>query len=291
MQIRTISRTAVLVVALLFASLGLTQTVSAVEGESITLSPSSKPYKLKAGETIKDSLIVINDGTIGYNFKVYTTPYSVKNSSYEPDYLSSTATSDVQTWVRFDQQTLYLEPGARTEITYTINVPTDAAPGGHYGVLFAETQPTQGQQIARKKRVGAIVYATIDGQYVQAGKEIRTNLGFLQIGGTITGQLTVENTGNTDFTMTNGMTIKNVFGAEVYKQSNERIILPKTTRDIPIEWANGAQLGLYRVQAFSEILGKKTNHDQWVLVAPVWFLAVSLVMLGLIIFGIVRRFR
>lgn len=291
MQIRTISKIAVLVIALLLTSLGLSAPARAIEGESITLSPSSKPYKLKAGETIKDSLIVINDGTVGYNFKVYATPYSVKNSSYEPDYLTSTTSSDVQTWIKFDQQTIYLDPGGRTEVSYTVKVPADAAPGGHYGVLFAETQPAKSEQIARKKRVGAIVYATVDGQYVQAGKEIRTNIGFLQLGGTISGLLTVENTGNTDFTMKNGLVIKNIFGSEVHKQTNEQIILPKTTRDIPLEWINGSQLGLFRVQAFSEILGKKTNHDQWVLVAPVWFLVVTIVVVGLIIFGLFKRFR
>ncbi len=290
MKIRFSTMIAVLVGVLLSTFLN-GPTVRAVEGESITISPASKPYKLKAGEVIKDKLTVINDGTVGYMFKVYAAPYSVKNRSYEPDYSTTTPNADLQTWVRFDQQSVHLEPNERTEISYTVTVPTDATPGGHYGVLFAETQPQQSEQIARKKRVGTIVYATIQGQYVQAGKELSTTISPLQIGGPVSGMLTVENTGNTDFTMTNSMTAWNIVGSEVYKKSHTRIILPKTTRDIPVKWENGPELGIFRIETTTDILGKQVAHQHWVLVAPIWFLITVFAVLGLFAFWIVRRIR
>ncbi|MEB0161191.1 hypothetical protein, partial [Pseudomonas sp. AH2 (2023)] len=79
-----------------------------------------------------------------------------------------------------------LNPGENVEVPYTISVPADATPGGHYSVIFAETQVAEDTgQIARKKRVGAIVYATVDGDYIMSGRQISGSIDWLQLGGPV----------------------------------------------------------------------------------------------------------
>lgn len=267
-------------------------TAHAEEGESIVLSPSSKKIAIDAGGTIKDSLTVINNGTVSYDFKVYASPYSVKNGTYEPNFTAKTGNADLYTWASFEKSTYTLNPGENIEVPYTITVPADAAPGGHYGVLFAETQADENTgQIARKKRVGMIVYATVNGDYISAGKQIGAKIDWLQLGGPITASLSVENSGNTDYEMTELLQIKNVFGGTVYENSKERIILPKTTRDINLAWTGGPIMGLYNVKVESKILDKVTTKQSWVLLMPMWVLVLSILAIFGIIYAVFRRRR
>lgn len=249
----------------------------AIEGESIVMSPTSKPYKLDAGMTRKDSFIILNDGTSRYTFKVYASPYFVKNSAYEADFETKAPNADAYQWVTFDQKRYELKPGEKVEVSYTVSVPRDAAPGGHYGVLFAETEvdPAKTSQIGRQKRVGMIIYATVNGDYIQQGRQIEVRVDPIQIGYPLSGMMTVENTGNTDFTMKKTLQIKNIFGSTVYDKTLEHIILPKTTRDLPLTWENGAWLGWYNVHTESVILGKSVTYDQLVFIAPAWFIIAA----------------
>lgn len=285
--------TAGLIVALLFACAGLARPVTAIDGESIVMSPASKPIKVDAGQVVNDHVMIINDGTTGYTFKVYATPYSIKNSSYEGDFDSKVGNSDAYQWVTFEKTEYHLEPGQRVEVPYRVSVPNDAASGGHYGVIFAETQPmaSQQSQIARKKRVGMIMYVTIKGDYVEAGREVGVRIDPIQIGYPLSGTMTVENTGNADFTMGKTLRIKSIFGGTLYESTLEHIILPKTTRDIALTWDKGAWIGWYNVTTESNILGKKMTHDQLVFIAPPWFMIVAVAVPGGVGYLVVRRFR
>lgn len=277
--------------ALLVCSAFLGGDANAVQGESITMSPAAKPYKIKAGERLNDSLTIINDGTVPYVFKVYTAPYSVKNSSYDPDFETIKANTDAHTWLAFPKKEWKLKPGEKVDVSYTVSVPADAAPGGHYGVIFAETQPEKNEQIARKKRVGAIVYATVEGEFSESGRQVSSTISPLQIAWPLSATMVVENTGNTDFMMREAMIVKNVFGSEVYKKIGDRRVLPKTTRDIALQWEGGAWLGVYNVKTESEILGQKTTNSSWVFIAPLWFFGVVIALVGALLFFGVRRLR
>lgn len=281
-----------LFVALLAVSALGVNSVRAIEGESIVLSPASKRLNATAGEKVNGTLKVINDGTSSYDFAVYASPYSVANGSYTPNYDEKKANADLYTWVTFEKKRYTLNPGENIEVPYTIQVPADAAPGGHYGVLFAETEVANENsgQIARKKRVGSIVYATVKGDYITAGRQVSANIDWLQLGGPITATLSVENTGNSDFVMTELIQVKNVLGGTVYEKSNERIVLPKTTRDINLSWVDGPIMGLYNVKVESKVLDKVTTTTSWVLLMPMWILVVMvLAIIGIIYWAFRRR--
>lgn len=282
-----------LAIALLGFSLFSFVPARAIEGESIVLSPASNRIQVDAGETLKDTFKVINDGTQAYDFVVYASPYSVADKTYTPNYDEKKPNADLYTWVTFDKREFTLNPGETVDVPYTIDMPSDAAPGGHYSVLFAETQVAEEDsgQIARKKRVGAIVYATVSGDYITAGKQVSANIDWLQLGGPVTATVTVENTGNTDFTMTEYIQIKNVLGSKVYEQSNEKVMLPKTTRDMQLSWKSGPIMGIYNVKVETKILDKIETTSSWVLLMPMWILVLSILATVGIIYWAIRSRR
>ncbi len=273
-------KTAALALGLLFAC-ATTTVASVVQGQSILLSPTSKQLKLDAGTVKTGSFTILNNGTEGYSFKVYAAPYSVANGSYTPNFSNEVANADIHKWVRFDKTEYHLEPDQKAEVAYTIDVPSDAAPGGHYGILFAETQSTPGQGgIKTNKRVGAILYTTVNGDYIEAGKEVETAISGFQIGYPLQGRTTIENTGNTDFAARSIFRVHSIFGGTLYEEDKEFIILPKTTRDIPLTWHDGNWLGWYNVEVQTTVFQKTTTHNTLVFIAPAWFIIVAAVVVA-----------
>lgn len=246
--------------------------------ESITLSPTSKTYKVDPGQTFEDTLTVLNDGDTAYDFTVYTAPYSVNNSAYEPNFTSTVANADAYTWIQFKQVTWHAEAHETIKIPYTVYVNKKASPGGHYGVLFAETQPASGSEgaatLGRKKRVGAILYATVSGDVKLSGNVASTRINWFQTKAPLTGTSSVNNTGNSDFTTTVNYQVADVFGAVKYSFKGEYAVLPSTTRDITLSWADTPWFGLYKVRVTTTFLDQSKTAESYVLVMPIWLLVL-----------------
>lgn len=283
----------------LLLSMGATQLAAAATtqmqatNESITLSPVSQHYKLDAGQSVSDELTIINDGDVGYTFSLYASPYSVNDENYEPDFSSERKNTDVDNWVEFDKDSYYIQAGQTLKVGYTITVPKNASPGGHYGVLFAETEATKltgGTGVERKKRVGAIIYATVNGTYESGGKLVNLTVPALQFGPPLFSELTVQNTGNSDFATVMSFVVRDAFGAKKYESSKDYQILPDSSRKIRAEWPQAAEFGLYKVTASAQFLDQDAAKTSYVLVAPVWIYLIGVIgLLAVVIYFIQKR--
>lgn len=287
-----------LLAGLLFSLISVSGAWAAEDGngrESIALSPVKKDYKFDAGSSHADSITVINDGAVTYSLKVYASPYSVTGESYEPDFFTTRKNTDIESWVKFGQSTYKLEPGKSVTVPYTIVVPADATPGGHYGVIFAETQPSPGQRetssVERKKRVGALLYATVNGTYEMGGtfKGVRTP--GLQFSSPLKSELNVENTGSSDFDVNTVFAVSDIFGSRKYTDTKEYRLLPQTERKIQLAWPKSPGFGLYEVTVSAKFLDKQTTMTSYVLMAPIAFYMVFVIglLVGVIYFVQKRR--
>lgn len=285
----------VMLAVAVFCSFYLVQNASAqnVANESITLSPVSSKYKIDAGTSVNDKLTVVNDGKVAYDFIVYSRPYSVTNEKYEPNFTNTPKNADAYGWVRFEKTKFHIEAGSTIEVPYTVSVPKQAAPGGHYGVIFAETQPTDtqvsGNAVVRKKRVGSILYATVNGQYTTAGNMVSTDIPFWQAQPPLHAESTAKNTGNTDFANDTIFTVKDVFGNTKFKETKQYTILPQTTRKMTFDWTRSSWFGLYKVELEQTVLGKKSTNSGLVLMMPRYLPVLLLVIV--IIGGAYAWFR
>ncbi len=277
--------------ALLFAFTGIAgflgispATAAEPLAESITLSPVSRDYKVDAGKEIEDELTIINDGKTAYDFIVYSRPYSVQSERYDPDFTKVKSNTDVYQWVRLPQAKYHIEPNQTIKVPYTIIVPSSAAPGGHYGVIFAETQPmaeTSGNSVVRKKRVGAIIYANVNGSFINKGEFLGVNLPFWQVQPPMSAELRVKNTGNSDFKDSIRYVVKDIFGNVKYDTVKMYPVLPQTTRRVELAWDKSPWFGLFRVEVSQKFLDKELTKTGYVLMMP-RFLPVALLVLLLI---------
>jgi hypothetical protein len=254
--------------------------------ESITASPSSESFKINAGDTRRDTMLIINDGDVAYDFAVYARPYSVLNELYDPSFSVIKQNTNVHNWVQFEKTKYHLDPGQKATVNYTIKVPADAAPGGHYGVLFAETQQrgigTTG--VARQKRVGNLIYATVNGKYITSGKFDDFILPKWQKRPPFISAARVTNTGNVDFETTVSTVAKDVFGRTKFTYTGDPRVLPATTRRIEMKWDKAPSFGLFNVSQTVNFLGQTHTGSGWVLIAPTWFalLAAAIILMGVV---------
>ncbi|PLS81517.1 hypothetical protein CYG49_01835 [Candidatus Saccharibacteria bacterium] len=250
--------------------------------ETLTLSPSSQPFKVNAGETVTGKMNIINSGDVAYDFTVYARPYSVNDEKYEPNFTDEKPNADVYKWVQFDKTKYSLEPKETAEVTYTVNVPEGAAPGGHYGVVFAETKERElgTTGVARQKRVGQIIYMTVNGQ-VRTGGEIKGFvLPFWQTRPPVLSAARVANTGNVDFEAKVSTIARDIFGRAKFTYTGDPIVLPDTTRLVDMNWEKAPTFGLFKVEQKIEFLDQKHENSGWVLVAPRWFPLIFIVIIA-----------
>ncbi len=259
-------------------------TTHAIEGESITLSPTDKHYALDPGAVVTDTLTIINDGSVPYTFVLYARPYAVKNSDYEPSWDVINKQTDVYSWVKFDKSSYEIDAGKTLKVPYTISVPKNASSGGRYGVIFAQTQPKAGdpQSVIRQKRVGSILYMTVNGNNQLAGELLGTQALPLQTAVPLKTSSQVKNTGNVDFTDSTTLTVRDMFGNQKYFVQRDISVLPGTTRNMHFDWPNSNSFGLYKVTIEHAFIGKKSSTTHVVLMIPLWLMAllVLIVLLG-----------
>lgn len=237
--------------ALIFAG-----TTFAQGDETIIMSPASEQLNLKAGEQTSSKLTVINDGETEYGVKMSSAPFRVQGEEYEKFFDRPQYGEDSSRWVKFSINEFSLKAGERREVGYTVSVPTGAAPGGHYAVLFAETQPAETGTVVRKKRVGELLYMTVDGVLNKSGRVDSWQADFWQTSAPLTSQVRLGNDGNVHYTAKTEIAITDIFGRRKAHLLDESIILPKTLKQIYFDWKEAPGLGLFRVSGSVEYLDR-----------------------------------
>lgn len=292
-------RLVLIAIAVIFlgASLGEAPVAQAQlqSGESMTISPASNKLVVDAGKVVDGKITIVNDGSEGYDFVVYARPYSIIDNQYSsPNFTQVTPTSDVYKWLSFPQTKYRIESGATVTVPYTMRVPADAAPGGHYGVIFAETQPESeqptGSMILRKKRAGSLMYVTVNGEYKLSGQEKPGSIPFWQSLPPLTTTVSAQNDGNTDFASKTRLVVKDIFGTTKYDVKKEFQVLPGTTRTMNLEWAQALWFGFYKVETHQEFLDKSFTREGYVLMMPRFLPILLVVMIGIgIVYAYLRQ--
>ncbi len=261
--------------------------------QNLTLSPVKQKISLRAGESYTGSFHLLNAGKSGYDLKVYTGPYSVKSEDYTADFESKKSNTEVSNWVTFSKSSYRLGPNQSVDIDYTIKVPSTARPGGHYGVLFAETLPqntTNNFGVSSTQRLGMLAFLTVAGNYTSGGDIKSQAIPFFQFKAPLTTLTRAENTGNIDFDAKLNVNVSDFLGNLKYRAEKEYAVLPGTVRAMPMNWDNVPSIGLYKVATTTKFLSTEKTVSSYVLMAPLWFyLAVSILLLITIVYWAMRR--
>lgn len=282
---------------------------------ALTLTPPRLDVSGDPGSTITTNMTVINDA------KTTSTYYS-SFANFESQGESGTpaitpATDDLGTWMSVPDS-ITLAPGASQDITVSIAIPKDAAPGGHFAAVFWGTQPNVpvSKQTGIGAKTGALVLLTVSGDIKESGGVLEFDTLNHQHSFTalpIPFYYRFQNAGGDRVNPQGDIYMKDMLfitGAKVPGNPVDGNILPNSTRRFTTTWVGGAgETGVVPKSFFSAVSyefhnfafgrytahlklsygtkGQMTDSIVHIWVFP-WQLTLFVIVLALILYVIIR---
>jgi len=271
---------------------------AAFAGEGLTISPPINEPKIKPGQTMEFT-IKVNNPTAG-TVEVYPQAMDFKaaGESGEPAFYTSEDGSDkfsLVRWISFSTSKIALTPSQIVDFKYSITIPADAEPGGHYGAVFFVSDPptdtNPGSKVTIGSMVGSLVLLTVPGETIEKGvvDEFYANSSLYMSGNTADFTTRISNIGNVHFKPRGNIVIKSVLGGRqetslVFNEQNGNV-LPDSTRKFTNQWKHPwYQFGIYRAELATVYgVSEKPLTSTFVFWIIPWWLIVAIVVLLLIL--------
>jgi hypothetical protein len=228
--------------------------ISAATAQALTISPPSIEFTVQPGNQADFVVKLYNETDVKQELFMNATTFTSGSESGVPVYNFESPKEDIATWIKLDSAPIVLEPQGRQAVVVSVNVPANADPGGHYGVVsFSSAPPTtsaEGKpQVAIAQGIGTLLLVRVEGDIQEAAtissfsaaKKIYTQL-------PVDFSAIYENTGNIHLKPIGNITITNLFkkqSALLAFNKQKGATLPKTTRTYTTTWQNTQNSDLY----------------------------------------------
>jgi len=270
----------------------------------LTVSPVIDEFAVSPGQSSLRTIKIINPVhdiltlyPIAYNF---TTDNQEGKPTFYTDQERS-STYSLASWVTFSKPFIRIAPGEKEDFQITVNAPSNAEAGGHYGaILFSTEKPevnVNTNQVSVVGLIGTLLLATVPG-------DIHQNLTIEDFSGPtfLVSQpanfsLLFSNTGNIHLKPSGDIKIKNWFGnldTTLAVNQNNGNILPQSKRHFDAQWTyNWKAVGQYTASA---TITYGTPEQQLTVmrhfyIIPVWFIVTLAILILILIGWVIRRKR
>jgi hypothetical protein len=236
-----------LVAAFVAASLAL----GARATHAMTISPPNFDFTVNPGDEIRDVLRVYNEDPFALELQPRLFNFTFKagdETSGIPEFYpvdESRNGHELAPWITFESaEPFTVAPQERVNIPFTIRIPADAQPGGHFGAIHLGTvqQAKEGEQpeIGILAATSALVFVRVNGD-VRDELAVRDFSADKSTYGHLPATFTVraENSGTTHLRPTGNVFITDTFGRQVASlqvNAEFRSILPGGIRRFEATW-------------------------------------------------------
>ena len=310
----------ILAVSVLVAVVACAPTATLVHAQSslsVTVTPPLFQLTIGPGESWTSSIKIVNNNP--YDVTYYTQLVDMQangedgRSKFTP-LVNETPTEAAQSyalarWVTVTPGPIDVKAGSSQEVPFSVTIPQQAEPGGHYAAILVGTEPgglhASGTLLKVSSFVSSLLFVRIKGDVAEGGR-IREFLTSQELYQTPRADfmLRFENTGNTHVLPQGNITIYNMWGKErgnlqINQDGNFGNVLPKTIRRFEFSWEGDQDpfdIGLYSAVvtlAFGD--GNKQNVTAktyfWVVpIVPVVTAAGVMLFFILLIAWFIRRY-
>lgn len=204
----------------------------------ITISPPTVEKKVNPADRKEGMLKVTNGSDISVTYKAVVRDFVVDNPDGIPHVLVGDTLStkySASAWIGVSPDSFSLAPGKTQELTYYLQVPADARPGGHYAAVVYEPQEQlsgAGVGAGVETHVGTLFYVRVNGNIVENATVRSFTAPSLQEYGPVTINTQIANYSDTDIRPIGTITVKNLLGQTVDSQAlQEHNIYPEAARN------------------------------------------------------------
>lgn len=242
---------------------GLLQPAFPQAAFDLLVSPAKLELQVAAGTGQDFAIHLRNTGGESQTMKIYFNDYSIRPNNdfiFEPPGHYSYSCAK---WLQSEKTSIVVPVGQTVSTGFRVDVPANAEPGGHYGVVFFEQVPQPSEAKANIKalpRIGALILVTVPGQIIREG-EIKN----VSITSTwfwparrlpvlprrkVRARIVFYNSGNVHLTVKGSLAYKASFGWGSGKVDFQEItVLPKTTRYLETDIPDPPLIGSYKINA------------------------------------------
>ena len=236
----------------------------AEETNTLSIYPAIIEKTLDPGSDSSQSITVYNKEEKAIGIRAYAQNFSASdefggmifNNDTEKEFSASE-------WLEIKNTNMVIAPKSKFDFLFTINIPKDAEPGGHYVTIFFEfvnpLESSSGSKVSVSQRVGALVFITVSGQIEEKGHVLGSNSNDKCLGvqcsfktaklrewGPVPFEFRFENTGNVHVKVKSKIEIYNIFGMKVGEALvEEKTVLPNSTRFFDAKWLREPLFGRY----------------------------------------------
>lgn len=278
-----------LYVAVCFLFVGISP-VRAAPAEGVQVKPLRTYPVLDRGTTGTGSLTLTNTSTAVQSVSMSTEIFKVNGQDYDYNFTDGSEAD----WVIFAETTATLEPGQSKVMKYSLAIPADAVPGGHYFALLTAIKPPSEQTgVTEIKRVASLVYLEVSGPITKGGDVTGFSVPWLVLKPETSTELYLSNSGTSHSrakVLIEGRSWLSQILRQPVKQYGvvEGTIMPSTVRRLTHSLQLPTTPGIYSVSAtYSRPQGGQTTLKRTIIYAPIWFLAlIGIALILLIMLGI-----
>ncbi|MFQ5860425.1 MAG: hypothetical protein ACE5IG_02605 [Dehalococcoidia bacterium] len=290
-MIRRLRISGLVLVALLVSMLG-TSAVHGQGGIAIRISPPNFELEADPGQVVAQQIRVTNRGEAPIPITMEVAGFTPTGQEGQVALTEDEEVRGIVTWLTVSPRSFVLEPDQEQQVTFVIEVPLDAEPGGHYASILASVgATTQAGAVAVGQRVGSLVLLRVSGEVIEQARVTSFSVPGLSAKGPIPLDILVENTGNVHVRPAGEIIVKGTFGGEVARiPVEQKAVLPGSPRTFSVTWDTGWKIGRYT----AEYIGfYGSSNQQFVGTASFvifpWPIALPILgVLALLAFGIVR---
>jgi hypothetical protein len=277
-------------------------------GQGLTISPPIAEFNEQLGKVSTYVISISNPTKKIVEFYPVVMNFRAKNETGEPSFYPATEEEkafSLAHWIKFSNDKVVLPPDQTINWSYTIEVPQNAEPGGHYGVIFFATNPPNKNenvsQINIASMIGSLILVKTPGDVREEGKvtEFLAQRFYLKPPVNFTTRIT--NSGNVHFKPLGKIIVKNLWGKQVEEivfNPGEGNVLPESTRKFTEEkWAPQIS-GFWTIPIgrFTADLNltygdsKKPLNSQFIFwVIPLWLIILLAIILAIIIIWVIVK--
>lgn len=257
---------------------------TSLAAEGLALSPAKAKIDIKSGQETTEAFKVLNWGDNPIKFNVSVEPYHVSSENYQQDFTEQTSRTQLSRWIQFDQTTYTLDKGGEVEVAYRVKAPANIPDGNQYAAIFVTSEASGDGAVQSQQRLGMLVHAKTDGNTVEAGKILDSEVPFWHFKTNLKAKQRIENSGNTDFEAKVGLEVKTIFGKTLFQKAEDWTIMAETTRATVTEWDKVPLFGLFKAELKVEALGETKASSHWVFfISPIVIVAILLILISIIL--------
>lgn len=227
--------------ALIVFLLALGAVLLPAKAQALTISPVRTEIAADPGSTIRGELLLINEQEGTRTFYSSFGNFEATGETGTPTFVEGL--EGLATWIETVPQ-ITLEQGEQTKVPYTIQVPADADPGGHFAAIFWSTVPPAGAEggVAIGAKVGSLILLRISGEFEEGGALLEFGP---REGKRVFGSLPVvlsyrfQNGGGDRLKPEGTLTVKSFFffpAAKLNANIGEGNVLPESIRKFDVVW-------------------------------------------------------